>query len=241
MVIVPIDKRSVRSQVYEQMLDNILNGIWPPGAKLPSENELGQMFGVSRVPVREALTKLNAMGITQTRHGEGSFVLMVTPGMFMNSLLPMLVWNRKSMMDILEYRRIVEPENAALASINADETDLANISATLVEIDRIGRPVLEFAIADMKFHLDIARATKNSLLFNVSNVIRDVMVSYYRKINELMGIDRALKYHHLIFEAIRDKEPELARHWMQEHIATTIEDVARKYEEEPDLGDDEEG
>lgn len=232
MVIVPIDKKSIGCQVYDQMLDNILNGVWPPGTKLPSENELGQMFGVSRVPIREALRKLNTMGITQTRQGEGSFVLMVTPGMFMNSLLPMLVWNRKSMMDILEYRRIVEPENAALAAIHADETDIVNIAATIEDINRIGRPALEFAIADMKFHLDIARATKNSLLFNVSNVIRDVMVSYYRKINELMGIDRALKYHRLIFEAIRDKEPDQARRWMQEHIATTIEDVSKKFPEE---------
>ncbi len=232
MVIVPIDKKSIGRQVYDQMLDNILNGVWPPGTKLPSENELGQMFGVSRVPIREALRKLNTMGITQTRQGEGSFVLMVTPGMFMNSLLPMLVWNRKSMMDILEYRRIVEPENAALAALHADQTDIENIAATIEDINRIGRPALEFAIADMKFHLDIARATKNSLLFNVSNVIRDVMVSYYRKINELMGIDRALKYHRLIFEAIRDKDPEQARRWMQEHIATTVEDVSEKFPEE---------
>ena len=232
MVIVPIDKRGVGSQVYDQMLDNILNGIWPPGTKLPSENELGQMFGVSRVPVREALRKLNTMGITQTRQGEGSFVLMLTPGMFMNSLLPMLVWNHKSMMDILEYRRIVEPENAALAAIHADETDIANILAAIEDMDRIGRPALEFSIADLKFHLDIARATKNSLLFNVSNVIRDVLVSYYRKINELMGIDRALKYHRLIFEAIRDKDPEAARRWMKEHIATTIEDVSQKFPDE---------
>ena len=234
MVIVPIDKRGVGCQVYDQMLDNILNGIWPPGTKLPSENELGQMFGVSRVPIREALRKLNTMGITQTRQGEGSFVLMVTPGMFMNSLLPMLVWNRKSMMDILEYRRIVEPENAALAARNADETDIANLLQTLGEMNKIGRPELEFAIADMKFHLDIARATKNSLLFNVSNVIRDVLVSYYRKINELMGIDRALKYHRLIFEAIRDNDPDQARRWMQEHIATTIDDVSRKFPDESD-------
>ncbi len=234
MVIVPIDKRGVGCQVYDQMLDNILNGIWPPGTKLPSENELGQMFGVSRVPIREALRKLNTMGITQTRQGEGSFVLMVTPGMFMNSLLPMLVWNRKSMMDILEYRRIVEPENAALAARNADETDIAHLLQTLGEMNKIGRPELEFAIADMKFHLDIARATKNSLLFNVSNVIRDVLVSYYRKINELMGIDRALKYHLLIFEAIRDKDSDQARRWMQEHIATTIEDVSRKFPDESD-------
>lgn len=231
MSIIPIDKRSLERQVYDQMLDNIVNGVWPPGTKLPSENELGQLFGVSRVPIREALKKLSAMGITQTRQGEGSFVLMLTPGLFMNSLLPMLVWNRKSMMDILEYRRIVEPENAALAALNANAEDLACIADTIREINRIGRPALEFAIADMKFHLEIARATKNSLLFNVSNVIRDVMISYYRKINELMGVDRALRYHSLIFGAIRDQDPDRARQWMQEHIATTIEDVSQKFSE----------
>ena len=232
MEIVPIDRRNISRQVYDQMLDNILNGVWPPGTKLPSENELTQMFGVSRVPIREALKKLSAMGITQTRQGEGSFVQMMTPGMFMNSLLPMLVWNRKSMMDILEYRRIVEPENAALAAANADADDLACILATIRDIERIDAPVLEFAIADMKFHLDIARATKNSLLFNVSNVIRDVLVSYYRKINELMGTDRAIRYHRLIFEAIRDRDPDRARHWMQEHILTTIDDVSIKFPED---------
>lgn len=233
MHINPIDKRHISQQVYDQILDNILNGVWPPGSKLPSENELCQVFGVSRVPIREALKRLNAMGVTQTRQGEGSFVLLVTPGMFMNSLLPMLVLNRKSMLDILEYRRIVEPENAALAARNADEHDLAGIGATVDEIYRVGRPALEFAIADMKFHLDIAKATQNSLLFNVSNVIRDVMVSYYRKINEIMGIERALKYHRLIFEAIRERDEEAARRWMKEHIETTIQDVSQNFVDEP--------
>jgi DNA-binding FadR family transcriptional regulator len=228
----PIDKRHISHQVYDHILDNILNGIWPPGSKLPSEHELCLLLGVSRVPIREALKRLNAMGIAQTRQGEGSYVMMLTPGMFMNSLLPMLVLNRKSMMDILEYRRIVEPENAALAARHADETDIGNIASTIEEINRVGKPALEFAIADMKFHLDIARATKNSVLFNVSNVIRDVMVSYYRKINELMGVDRALRYHQLIFEAIRDRDEEAARRWMQEHIATTIDDVSVKYDDD---------
>lgn len=232
MIVSPIDKRQIGHQVYDQILDNILNGIWPPGSKLPSENELCQLFGVSRVPIREALKRLTTMGITQTRQGEGTFVLMVTPGMFMNSLLPMLVLNRKSMLDILEYRRIVEPENAALAARNADANDVATIAATIEQIRRVGRPAPEFAIADMRFHLEIARATKNSLLFNISNVIRDVMVSYYRKINEIMGVDRALKYHALIYEAIRDRDEEAARRWMQEHIATTIDDVTRNFSDE---------
>ncbi|MDR3590838.1 MAG: FadR/GntR family transcriptional regulator [Negativicutes bacterium] len=215
--------------MYDQILDNIFNGVWPPGTKLPSESELCKLLGVSRVPIRDALNRLNAMGIIQTHQGEGSRVLMLTPGMFMNSLLPMLVFNRKSMLDILEYRRIVEPENAALAAKRAEADDIANISASVEMMEKVGRPIIEFAIADMKFHLDIARATKNSLMFNVANVIRDVMVSYYRRINEITGIDKALMYHRNIFEAIRAGDSERARKWMEENLAVTIDEVSQGY------------
>lgn len=238
MEIIPIDKKSVSQQVVDQIMSNIVNRTWSPGAKLPSENELGQLFGVSRVPIREALRTLNAMGITQTRQGEGSYVSEPTPGMFMNSLLPLLILNRRSMMDILEYRRIVEPENAALAARNASPEDLEHMQRTLAVMERIGRPALEFSIADMEFHLDIARATQNSLLFNMANVIRDILVSYYRKINQIMGVGRALKYHRLIFEAIRDHDEDRARRWMQEHVRTTIEDVSIKYADDMDAAEE---
>lgn len=229
MAIIPIAKKNISQQIFDQILHNIRKGTWTAGAKLPSENELCQMFGVSRVPIREAMRSLNMMGITQTRQGEGSYVSEINPGLFMNSLLPVLVLSQKGMMDILEYRRIVEPENAALAARNADEGDLATMAGTLEVMDRIGRPVQEFSVADMEFHLDVARATKNTLLFNAANVIRDVLVDYYRKINEIMGVERAMKYHRLIFDAIAARDPDRARCWMQEHIATTIDDVSQKY------------
>lgn len=232
MDIVPIEKKNISQQIADQIMGNIMQGTWASGTKLPSENELCLLFGVSRVPIREALRTLSAIGVTQTRQGEGTYVAEMNPGLMMNSLVPLLVLNRKSMMDILEYRRIVEPENAALAAKNVEPDDIEAMLATLAVMNRVGQPALEFAIADMEFHLDIARATKNTLLFGVTNVIRDVLVNYYRKINELMGIDRALKYHRLIFEAINERDPDRARRWMKEHIATTIDDVSMKYKDD---------
>ena len=240
MAITPIEKKNISQQIFDQILGDIRNGVWIPGAKLPSENDLCQMFGVSRVPIREALRSLNMMGITQTRQGEGSFVSEINPGLFMNSLLPVLVLSRKGMADILEYRRIVEPENAALAARNADEGDIETMEKTLAVMDRIGKPVLNFSVADMEFHLDVARASKNTLLFSAANVIRDVLVDYYHKINEIMGVERALKYHRLVFDAIVDREPDVARQWMKEHIATTIDDVSQKYVDEAENDEEEE-
>lgn len=105
-------------------------------------------------------------------------------------------------------------------------------------MERIGQPAMEFSIADMEFHLDIARATQNSLLFNMANVIRDILVSYYRKINQIMGVERAVKYHRLIFEAIREHDEEQARRWMQEHVRTTIDDISIKYADDTESAEE---
>lgn len=232
MAVMPIKRKHLSNQITEQILANIASGTWPPGSKLPSENELTQFFNISRVPVREALQKLAAMGVVQTRQGEGTYVMTVTPGMLMTPLLPMMIQNRKSMMDVLQYRLIVEAECAALAAVNADETDLARMEAILDEMERIREPVVPYAIADLTFHLEIARATKNSVLFGISNIIKDILVGYFHKINEIMGIERGIKYHRLIFHAIRDQDANAARRWMQEHVDTTWDDVSKNYSED---------
>ena len=60
MKITPIAKIRASQEIVDQILANIMAGNWAPGSKLPSENELGQLFSVSRVPVREALKKLHS-------------------------------------------------------------------------------------------------------------------------------------------------------------------------------------
>ena len=231
MKITPIAKIRASQEIVDQILANIMAGTWAPGGKLPSENELGQLFSVSRVPVREALKKLQAMGVVVTRQGEGTFVTTLTPGMFMNSLLPLLTLTPKNMMDVMEYRRIIEPESAALAAKNADKSDLEKMKRTLDEMERLNSPGIEFSTADAHFHLDIAQGTKNSMIFNASNVVKDLLVHYYRKIVEVRGIEGALHYHPLIYQAIYDRNQEKAREIMTEHVMTTLTDMAKIYQD----------
>ena len=69
-----IKRQSVASQVYEQLKHNIVSGIWTAGEKIPSENQLVKMLGVSRISVREALKQLVSLGLLEARQGEGTFV-----------------------------------------------------------------------------------------------------------------------------------------------------------------------
>ncbi len=64
----PLKKVSIRLQVFEQMKNQILKGVWRPGTKIPSENKLTELFGVSRISVRQALQKM--IGTHSVVHGE---------------------------------------------------------------------------------------------------------------------------------------------------------------------------
>ena len=66
--------------MFEQLKDNLIQGTWKPGEKLASENELASLFGVSRITIRQALSRLAALGLVETRLGEGSFVAEQSPG-----------------------------------------------------------------------------------------------------------------------------------------------------------------
>ena len=72
-------------------------------------------------------------------------------------------------------------------------------------------------------------ATQNSLIAGIASIIHDVLIVYYRKINEIMGIERAIYYHTLVLNAIREGDADSARKWMNEHINTTVEDIARNF------------
>ena len=72
-------KEKVSQKISRELLLMIENGKFPPGSKLPTEMELADLFGVSRMPIREALSVLRAMGIISSQQGGGSYVEEVIP------------------------------------------------------------------------------------------------------------------------------------------------------------------
>ena len=70
----PILRQRVEDIVYEKLLTNIRENVWKSGEKIPSENDLCTLLGVSRVSVRSAIQRLKALGLLEVKHGKGSFV-----------------------------------------------------------------------------------------------------------------------------------------------------------------------
>jgi GntR family transcriptional regulator, transcriptional repressor for pyruvate dehydrogenase complex len=140
----PVKRESIREQVFEQIRSQVLKGIWKPGERIPSENDLAAGLGASRVTIRECLQKLATLGLLEARQGEGTFVRTYAADIHLNSLYPLLALDRPGLKHVLEYRRVMERGTAALAAERATAGDIAELERlyrTMQESsqDKIGR------------------------------------------------------------------------------------------------------
>lgn len=231
MGIKPIKRTNIGSKVFEQLREQIISGEWGPGTKIPSENELAQQLDVSRITVRQALQKLTALGLVETRPGEGSYVKEACPGIYMNSLIPLIVLGNTATMEVLEFRQIIEAETAGLAAIRATEEDISQLKKILQKMHEYKNDAEKFAIEDLNFHMVIAEATKNSLVIHLNNIIRDILSISMKDIVKTLGSDIGLYYHEKIIEAIENKDRAKARRVMGEHVTETMEKMLQKKNE----------
>ena len=231
MPIKQIKRNNVSNEVLEQIKSNILEGEWKPGDKIPSENELKDMFGVSRNSVRAALQKLIALGILTAKHGGGTFVSELSPSMYMNALIPMLMLDNDGIFEILEFRKIIEIESVKLAAQRAAPEDIERLEKIVADMDAMVGDRYNpqtFAVEDSYFHEVLVRCARNSVLMKVYMIIKELLLSSQIEIQKLIGPFLAFKYHPLILDAVKRKDPAAASKLMEEHIAVTIERVKAK-------------
>ncbi len=225
MGIKPIKKVNVGEQVYEQLKRLLIEGEWTPGTKIPSENELADMFNVSRITVRQALQKLNALGLLETRFGEGSFVRVVDVGESMNGLIPVMYLGEQSAREVFEFRMIIETECARLAARRATAEDTGELKETLERMVKCenNRDLKGFGVADLDFHFKIAQITRNALVIKTISILREVLESSMYDVIDKMGCENGIFYHKEIIHAIEVKEEVKAANMMKDHIKKNFE------------------
>ncbi|MDO4260734.1 MAG: FadR/GntR family transcriptional regulator [Eubacteriales bacterium] len=222
MGIEPIKKVNVNEQVFEQMKQQLINGEWKPGQKLPSENELSAMFNVSRVTIRNALQKLAILGLIETYRGEGSFVAESSLGNCLNLLVPTAYLN-DSILEIQEFRLMVEPGAASVAAKRASDEDVADLRNRLTRMRSLEEDLYALAQEDFAFHDQIGHITGNSLMIRTYSILTDVLRTSMEKVVAHMGPDAGYYYHSQIVEAIATHDSAGAYDIMRRHIETNIE------------------
>lgn len=127
---------------------------------------------------------------------------------------------KRNIMEMIEVRRMVEPDTAALAASRAEARDIAVIRGNVEEMFATQAHVEPFIIHDHRFHLQLAEASNNGILINIMKGIQDNLVETQGHIlrNSKTILPRSLEFHWKILEAIEKRSPKLARKRMLEHL-----------------------
>jgi GntR family transcriptional repressor for pyruvate dehydrogenase complex len=197
-------------QVANQIEELILSGILKIGEKLPPERELCEQFGVSRTVVREAVRVLEAKGLLKSQSGSGTYVRALKSLDVANSLGMYLSTHDgiSSYGDLMEVRRILEVQIAAIAAERAVEDCFVKLEAVLDQMKSAMDDPQAFAKHDLQFHVTLAHCTGNELLAAVLDPFADAMYEAVLASNLPDPPEWNLEVHRRIFERVKARDAE---------------------------------
>jgi GntR family transcriptional repressor for pyruvate dehydrogenase complex len=228
----PIERRKVYELIAEQLLAQISERRLRPGDPLPTERELTQLYRAGRSSVREALRMLESQGVIVAADG-GSFAVAGYANPLNSSLQLLLTMDQATMVDVYEYRRILECEAAALAAVRHDDTHLLlmddAIEAMVAGLEGTGPERAELYIdGDLRFHLAIAEATRNGVILHTMRALRELIRLALMSIFVVPeSPERSFEQHRAIRSAIAERDADRARGEMRDHLVRVESDIHR--------------
>jgi DNA-binding FadR family transcriptional regulator len=221
--------RSLALDLVEALGDRIRDGRLLPGDKLPTEAAFMGEFGVSRTVVREAISKLQASGLVQTRHGIGTFVVGLGDAAAFR-VDPQQLATLRDVIALLELRIGIETEAAALAAQRRSPQNLAAMREALDQFTQAVEQGRDAVVADFAFHLEICRATQNAHFDGLLSALGSAVIPRSRldpgglpDADRLAYLRRVNAEHESILDAITAHDAEAARAAMRTHLANSRE------------------
>jgi GntR family transcriptional repressor for pyruvate dehydrogenase complex len=221
--------RGLVTEIVDTLAATIRQGQLPPGEKLPTEVELMARFDVSRTVVREALSKLQASGLVETRHGIGTFVIE-PPDTRNFKIAPEDFATVADVIALLELRISLETEAAGLAAQRRTPANLVQLEAALQNFKNAIPQDSDAVPADFQFHMEVARATGNQhfadlMTYLGTMIIPRTRVKTLQHVPEgrLAYLQKVHGEHESIYHAIRDQDSDSARAAMRTHLSNSRE------------------
>ena len=211
--------------VMEKLIELIESAQYSVGMRLPAERELAAKFGVSRPTVREAIIALEIENYVEVRVGSGVYIIENTHG-------------RKNFYDkdigpfeLTEARVLFEGEAAALAATMITEEELSNLTDILSDMAAENdSDIDDHEATDKKFHMAIAKATRNSAIVSVIEELWDARENsmltrrMYQKVRE-RGVKPSIDEHRKIYKALKEHNGKKARNAMRSHLERVIDGI----------------
>ena len=165
-------------EIVSSLQGDIASGRLPRGARLPSERDLAQHFGVSQPTVREAVRALDLMGLLDVRHGSGVYVTGDVADFLNASLRVLLQVERVGIMEVLDVRTLLGGFSARRAAENVTADELARMAGYVDACDNASDNASprELAAPAVSFQLAVSAAAGNPLLFAIESFLVKIII-----------------------------------------------------------------
>lgn len=204
----------------------IETGVFSDGDQLPPERQLAISLGTARSTIRKALDQLENRGLVVRRVGSGTFVNYVGPLQTPDADVADLI----SPLQLIEARFAVEPYMARLAAIHSTGRDLDSFEAVLQRIESCNADQDRFTHWDMEFHLQLARCSRNPLLFKLYQQINAIRAhAQWNRMKRVILVPEKIaaynRQHRAIFDALRARDTQAAVDAITAHLETARQDL----------------
>lgn len=219
MKLSPVKKESLTDVVTEKLKKEILGGRYKPGDRLPAERELIEQLQVSRIVVREALRKLEAMGVVAVKRGTGIFVAELNSSASHDGFTSALRIQKVDVPEITRARLILEPVIAESAAENITSDQLQALRENIEKAEQLLRSNVSAHGENIEFHGMVAEATQNRVIRLSIASLMHLLMDLQKPMKGQLSLDaRALSWHKKIFRAFEERQPKKAAELMRQHI-----------------------
>jgi GntR family transcriptional regulator, transcriptional repressor for pyruvate dehydrogenase complex len=228
-----IDQRTSKTvQLSKSIAQRIVDGQFPAGTLLASENELSSAYAMSRPQVRQALQRLAATGLIETKHGLGSYINPKERWNLFDSLLLNAFMQSNNLAaiadELIELRKMVELECSRLAATRITQTELSTLKQWLDQMDTTISNAEAISQADIFFHDTIIRASHNRFLQGIMSYLHDCLARARLLAMKTTTRDERLRIqrqHKAIYTALARHDAEAAQEAMQAHMTQHEKDM----------------
>lgn len=221
-------RQSLSNDLAQRVKQLIRSSGFAPGDRLPAITELARRFKVGHPTVREALKKLETVGVVEIRHGSGVFVgrnhdtLLLSNPVFDHAV------SKKLLLDLIEARMPIEMTTVALAATNAAESHIVEMRQLLATASLNIHDDELLSETNLAFHRQIATASNNSVLAQLLEVLSSLFQQEQRWILDIYGSREKDHGEHIgILEALEARDEALAVERMRAHLLGVRETLLR--------------
>lgn len=221
-------RRGLPGLIAEQIVEAIRVTHLKPGDRLPSEADFAKQLGVGRTSVREALQKLQTLGIVDVVRGRGAFVSGTATDETERAFSRWSQDHALAIGDLIEARIAFESANAGLAAVRATDEEIeliARANAEHREAGRLGDLTLTVS-SDQDFHEAVAASAHNPLLEKIHAMLIPELTNFRQMTLAVPRVaERSAIAHQAVVDAIHNRNPVAAREAMTDHLWVIYEDV----------------